>query len=111
MSPFFLLLKLVRFTGGPFTMCVFHMMVELFFAPMVLGLVTRAFFDGLAGRSAPLTPMNALIVFVVIQVAQHFVGPLLGNPWTSMQQKGQVLIQRNLFDAILKGYGRQGLRA
>jgi ATP-binding cassette subfamily B protein len=38
-------------------------------------------------------------------------GPLLGNPWSPLQQKAQVLLQRNLFAGILRGYGHHGLPA
>jgi len=36
-------------------------------------------------------------------------GPVLGVPWSPLQQKSQVLLRRNLFDGILRGYGRHGL--
>ena len=80
-----------------------------FVLPIPLGLATRAFFDALAGESAGLNAWSAIALLVAVQVVEVLAGPALGNPWSPLQQKSQVLLQRNLFAGILRGYGRHGL--
>ena len=111
MKPFSVLLRLVRFSPWYFFALVVHATFIHGLVPIPLGLAIRAFFDGLAGRSAPLSVGMAIVVFVGVQIAAAFSSPLLGNPWNSVQQKSQVLLARNLFAGILRGYGYHGLRA
>ncbi|HEY3082172.1 MAG TPA: ABC transporter ATP-binding protein [Chloroflexota bacterium] len=103
------LLRLVRFSPGYFATCVFFATLVYFLLPIPLGLATRAFFDALSGEPAGLNAWSAIALLVAVQLAEVLAGPALGNPWSSLQQKSQVLLQRNLFAAILRGYGRHGL--
>jgi ABC-type multidrug transport system fused ATPase/permease subunit len=100
---------MVRFSPGYFVGCVVFAMLIFFFIPIPLGLATRAFFDAVAGKPGGLDAWTAIAVIVAVETATGFASPLLGNPWNSLQQKSQVLLQRNLFAAILRGYGRHGL--
>jgi ATP-binding cassette subfamily B protein len=110
MRPIAALFRLVRFSPWYFTATVVFAIFVFLVVPIPLGLATRAFFDALAG-TADVSPFAAIAVFVGVQLAELFVGPLLGNPWNSVQQKSQVLVQRNLFAGIMRNYGRHGLPA
>jgi ABC-type multidrug transport system fused ATPase/permease subunit len=108
--PFKVLLQLVRFTKGGFAATLAFNSIHFIVVPVPLGLATRAFFDSLGG-DAPLGVWTAVIVIVAVQVLQSYAGALTRNPWNAMQQKAQVLLARNLFDRVMRGYGRHGLRA
>ncbi len=103
------LLRLVRFCPGYFAANTFFAILVYFLLPIPLGLATRAFFDALSGESASMMAWSAIGLLVAVQLVEVLAGPALGNPWSPLQQKGQVLLQRNLFASILRGYGRHGL--
>jgi ABC-type multidrug transport system fused ATPase/permease subunit len=103
------LLRLVRFCPGYFAANTFFAILVYFLLPIPLGLATRAFFDALSGESAGLMAWSAIGLLVAVQLVEVLAGPVMGNPWSPLQQKGQVLLQRNLFAGILRGYGRHGL--
>jgi ABC-type multidrug transport system fused ATPase/permease subunit len=102
------LLRLVRFTPGWFTLTLVFDFFTFVLVPIPLGLATRAFFDALSGK-ADLNPWTAIVVYASVQLGALFIGPLLANPWNAMQQKAQVLLQRNLFAGVMRGYGRHGV--
>src|SRR5206468_4910302 len=106
LRPTIVLLRLVRFSPGYFATCVLFATLVYFCLPIPLGLATRAFFDALSGQSAGLNAWSAIALLVAVQLAEVVAGPALGNPWSSLQQKSQVLLQRNLFAGALRGYGR-----
>jgi ATP-binding cassette, subfamily B, bacterial len=108
--PFKVLLQLVRFAPGLFAMTVLFDAIVMIFVPFPVGLATRAFFDALVGNGV-LSVWTAVAVIVVLGVLDLYAGPLTRNPWNSMQQKAQVLLARNLFAGVLRGYGRNGLPA
>jgi ABC-type multidrug transport system fused ATPase/permease subunit len=101
---------LVRYSPGSFAALAFYATIIHGLVPIPIGLATRAFFDALAGKSAPLTPWTAIAVIVGVQLVEAFIDPLLRNPWNTVQQRSQVLMHRNMFAAVLRGYGRHGLR-
>ena len=109
MSSAMVLLRLVSFSRGYFALCVVFATLVYLCLPIPLGLATRAFFDSLTGRSAGLNAWSAIALLVAIQLAEQLAGPALGNPWSPLQQKSQLLLRRNLFAGILRGYGRHGL--
>jgi ATP-binding cassette, subfamily B, bacterial len=109
MRPIVVLSRLVRFSPRYFVACVTFAVVLFSVLPIPLGLATRAFFDALSGEAAGLNAWSALAVLVAVGLAEVFIGPALGNPWNSLQQKSHVLLRRNLFEGILRGYSRHGL--
>ena len=109
MRPTSVLIRLIRFSPGYFCLCVFFAIVVYLFVPIPLGLATQAFFNALSGGHAGLNAWSAIAVMVAIQIGEAIAGPVLGNPWSPVQQKSQVLMRRNLFAGILRGYGRHGL--
>ena len=109
MRPSVVLMRLVRFSPRYFVTCVIFASLVYFWLPIPLGLATRAFFDALAGESAGLNAWSAIALLVAVQIAEVMAGPALGNPWNSLQQKSQVLMRRNLFAAVLRGYGVHGV--
>jgi ABC-type multidrug transport system fused ATPase/permease subunit len=111
MRPIIITLRLARFSARYFAANTCFAVLVYFILPIPLGLATRAFFDALAGASAGLSVWSAIGLLVAFQLVEVFAGPLLGNPWSPLQQKAQVLMQRNLFAGILHGYGRHGLPA
>jgi hypothetical protein len=66
-------------------------------------------FDVLSGEPAGLNAWSAIVLLVALELVRVLTGPALGNPWNAVQQKSQVLLQRHVFAAILRGYGRHGL--
>ncbi|HTD78131.1 MAG TPA: ABC transporter ATP-binding protein [Chloroflexota bacterium] len=103
------LLRLVRFSPRYFAMCVLFAFLVFFCLPIPLGLATRAFFDALTADSAGLNAWSAIALLVVVQLGEVIASPVLGNPWNGLQQKSHVLLRRNLFAGILRGYGQHGL--
>lgn len=111
MKPMSLLVRLMRFSPGPFAACVLLATIAYGLLPIPLGLVTRAFFDALSGESAGLNVWSAIALLVALQLGDVIVDVVaLSYAWTTLQYKSQVLMQRNLFAGILRGYGRHGLR-
>ncbi|HYZ90855.1 MAG TPA: ABC transporter ATP-binding protein [Actinomycetota bacterium] len=111
MRPATILFRLVRFSPGLFAVLALHAGLIHGLIPIPVGLATRAFFDAITNESAGLNAWTAIAVFVGIQVGELFLDPLLRNPWNAVQQKAQVLLARNFFAGIVRGYGRHGLRA
>src|SRR5437588_3495824 len=110
MRPMMVLLRLVAFSPRYFWTCVAFSTIEMFLLPIPIGLATRAFFDSLSGtQPAGLNTASAIALLVGVQIAGALNGPLLGNPWNALQQKSHVLLQRNVFAGLLRGYGRNGL--
>src|SRR5919202_1105015 len=111
MRPIKVVLRLARFSARYFVANTCFAILVYFILPIPLGLATRAFFDAIAGTSTGLSVWSAIALLVAVQLIEVFAGPLLGNPWSPLQQKAQVLMQRNLFAGILRGYGHHGLPA
>jgi ABC-type multidrug transport system fused ATPase/permease subunit len=109
MSPLVVLLHLIRFSSRYFALCVLWATLIFLFIPIALGLATGAFFDALSAEPAGLNAWTAIALIVALQVAEVVSGPLLGNPWSPLQQKSHVLMRRNLFAGVMRGYGRHGL--
>lgn len=101
MNPMLVLLKLVRFSPRYSITCVVYATLLLCVLPLPIGLASQAYFDSLS--------LGAVGVLMALQLVETLVEPLLGNPWNSLQQKSHVLLQRNLFAEVLRGYGRHGL--
>ncbi|HZQ99588.1 MAG TPA: ABC transporter ATP-binding protein [Chloroflexota bacterium] len=110
-SPLAVLFRLVWFCRLYCALCTAYAVAAMFALPIPLGLATRAFFDAVSGQPAGLNAWSAIALMVAIQVAELAAGPLLGNPWSPLQQKAHALLRRNLFAGILRGYGRHGLLA
>ena len=110
LHPMIVLLRLVRFSPLYFLLTVLYGAALFVVLPIPLGLASRAFFDALSGSaSAGLNVWSAIALLVSIQAVELFVGPALGVPWSAFQEKSRVLLQRNLFEAVLRGYGSRGL--
>ena len=109
MSPVKVLLHLISFSRGYFALCVVFATFVYVVVPIPLGLATAALFDALAGEPAGLNAWTAIALLVAVEVAEAVSGPLLGNPWSPLQQKSHVLMRRNLFAGVMRGYGRYGL--
>jgi ATP-binding cassette subfamily B protein len=109
MSPVSVLLHLVSFSRAYFALCVLYAAFVFVFVPIPLGIATAAFFDALSGEPAGLNARTAIALLVAVQVAEAVSSPVLGNPWSSLQQKSHVLMRRNLFAGVMRGYGRYGL--
>ena len=109
MSPVRVLLHLISFSRAYFAVCVVFATIVYVFVPIPLGLAVAAFFDALSGQPAGLNAWTAIALLVAVQIAEAVSGPLLGNPWSALQQKSHVLMRRNLFAGVMRGYGRHGL--
>ncbi|HEY3110098.1 MAG TPA: ABC transporter ATP-binding protein [Chloroflexota bacterium] len=103
------LLRLIRFSPGYFASGVLFATLVYFCLPIPLGLATGALFDALSGEPAGLNVWSAIALLVALEVAEAVAGPALGVPWSPLQQKSQLLLRRNLFAGLLRGYGRHGL--
>jgi ATP-binding cassette subfamily B protein len=109
MSPVRVLLHLISFSRGYFALCVGFATFVYVVVPIPLGLATAALFDALSGEPAGLNAWTAIALLVAVEVAEAVSGPLFGNPWSPLQQKSHVLMRRNLFAGVMRGYGRYGL--
>jgi len=109
MSPLRVLLHLISFSRAYFALCVFWATLIFLVVPISVGFATAALFDALAGEPAGLNAWSAIALLVAVQIARAVSSPVLRNPWSSMQQKSHVLMRRNLFAGLLRGYGRHGL--
>ncbi|MDQ3660416.1 MAG: ABC transporter ATP-binding protein/permease, partial [Actinomycetota bacterium] len=110
MRPIIVVVRLMRFSPGSFASCVLFATAAYCLLPIPLGLVTRGFFDALSTESAGLNVWSAIALLVALQIGDLIAEMSLSYAWTSLQYKSQVLMQRNMFAGILRGYGRQGLR-
>jgi ABC-type multidrug transport system fused ATPase/permease subunit len=109
MRPTSVLIRLIRFSPGYFLLCTLFAILVYVCVPIPLGLATQAFFNAVAGEHAGLNAWSAIAVLVALQIGEALAGPLLGNPWSPLQQKSHVLLRRNLFAGILHGYSSHGL--
>ena len=109
MTPLRVLLHLISFSRAYFALCVFWATLIFLVVPISVGFATAALFDALAGEPAGLNAWSAIALLVAVQIARAVSSPVLRNPWSSMQQKSHVLMRRNLFAGLLRGYGRHGL--
>ena len=108
-GPVMVLFRMVRFSPRYFAANTFYATLIYFLLPIPLGLAMRAFFDAVSGEPAGLNAWSAIALLVALQIVELFAGLALGNPWNALQQTSQVLLRRNLFAGILRGYGRHGL--
>jgi ABC-type multidrug transport system fused ATPase/permease subunit len=102
-------LRLMHLSPLYYGACVFFATVLYFCLPIPLGLATRAVFDALSGESAGLNVWSAIALLVAVQLAELVAEPCLAYSASSAQQKSHMLLRRNLFAAVLRGYGRHGL--
>jgi ATP-binding cassette, subfamily B, bacterial len=109
MSALRVALRLSRFSGRYFALNLGFAVFNFLVVPLIFGLAAQAFFDALTGRHRVLDAMGAVVVIAVVQVAEAASSYGFGSPWSPLQQKANVLLRRNLFAAILAGYGRHGL--
>ena len=109
MRPTSVLIRLIRFSPGYF--CALHSLrhrrLLLHSDPSRSGY--QAFFNDVSAGHAGVNAWSAIAVLVALQIGEAIAGPLLGNPWSPLQQKSYVLLRRNLFAGILRGYGSHGL--
>jgi ATP-binding cassette subfamily B protein len=110
MRPFKVLLRLVRFTPGWFSMTLLFDAIVFIVVPIPVGLATRAFFDALTGHAA-ISVWTAVIVIVAFELLDNYNSMLTRNPWNAMQQRAQALLAHNLFAGVMRGYGQNGLPA
>lgn len=109
MSQASVVLRLVRFSLRYFVLNTLFATLSYFCVPIGLGLATQRFFDAVAGRQHGVVAWGAIALLVAILVGEAVAGPLLGNPWSPLQQKAVVLMRANLFASILRGFGHDGL--
>jgi ATP-binding cassette, subfamily B, bacterial len=110
MSSIRVLLCLISFSRAYFALCVAYALFVFVIVPIPLGLATAALFDALSGGApAGTNAWTAIALLVGAQVAEAISSPLFGNPWSALQQKSHVLMRRNLFAGVMRGYGRYGL--
>lgn len=99
--------RLMRFTSRYFVTCAVLATALYCVLPLALGLASRALFEGLSRTSGD--PWPAFAVLVALQVAEVATGFGVGRAWSGFTHKTHVLLQRNLFAGILRGYGQHGL--
>jgi ATP-binding cassette subfamily B protein len=100
--------KLIRFTGGYFWSCVAAAAVLFCVLPAVLGLATRAFFDAVEG-GAGTAVWTAIAWIAGLQLGEVVAELAVVRSWSGFSQKTHVLLQRNMFAGVLRGFGRHGL--
>jgi ATP-binding cassette subfamily B protein len=99
---------LMRFTGIYFWPCTLAGAVLYCVMPLTIGLATRAFFDTLTGdRGGDVWPVVAVVIG--LQLGEIVTEMAIGRTWSGFTWMVHVLLQRNLFAGILRGFGRHGL--
>lgn len=109
MSTLVLVFRLMLFSWRLYLPCIALATIRYCVLPVPLGLATQWFFDTLSGERAGLNVWSALAFFVGVQLAEVLAEPALGYFARASQYRSHVLLRRNLFDSILRGYGRHGL--
>lgn len=99
--------RLIRFTSRHFVTCAVLATVLYCVLPLALGLASRTLFDALSTRDGE--PWRAFAALVGLQLAEVATGFGVGRAWSGFTHKAHVLLQRNLFAGILRGYGQHGL--
>lgn len=99
---------LIRFTIRYFGTCTLLATVLYCIAPLMLGLATRAFFDAVAG-DAGIDVWTAIALIAGLQLGEVITELGVSHTWSGFSYQTHILLQRNLFAGILRGYGQHGL--
>jgi ATP-binding cassette subfamily B protein len=91
--------RIILFRPGLFGLCLVFSILT-FGLPIATGLVLQAFFDALA---AGLGTTEALLLFVIVSVADMAAGTGLSFAWGSMLFTGTALLRRNMLRRVLEG--------
>lgn len=98
----------MRFTGVYFWPCTLAGAVLFCLMPLTIGLATRTFFEMLTGdRAGDVWPL--VFVIIGLQLCEVLSELAIGRTWSGFTWMVHVLVQRNLFAGILRGFGRNGL--
>jgi ABC-type multidrug transport system fused ATPase/permease subunit len=100
--------RLIAFTAGYFWPSVAFATILFCVLPMALGLATRAFFDSFTG-AAGIDVWTAVALIAGLQLGEVLSDLALSRTWSGFSYKTHVLLQRNMFAGILRGYGDHGL--
>jgi ABC-type multidrug transport system fused ATPase/permease subunit len=99
---------LMRFTGVYFWPCTLAGAVLYCVMPLTIGLASRAFFDTLTGdRAGDVWPV--VYAVIALQLCEILADMAMGRTWSGFTWMFHVLLQRYMFDVILRGFGRHGL--
>lgn len=99
---------LIRFTAGYFWPCVAFATVVFCLIPLALGLATEAFFDAFT-RDGGISVWTAAALIVALQLSEVAAELAISRAWSGFSYKTHALLQRNMFAAILRGFGASGL--
>ena len=100
--------KLIRFTASYYWSCVAFGTLLYCVLPATLGLAAQRFFDAFAGKPG-LNVWTAIAFFAGLQLSEVAAEVAISRTWSGFSYKTHVLLQRNMFAGILRGYGRHGL--
>lgn len=102
MKTWWFLLKIIRATALPFAMTLVAASAYFGF-PLVLGLVTQAFFDALSGHApAGLNVWTALALLLLLQLARSGVLGGFDLTWINLRYAGLALLRANLLRQLLR---------
>lgn len=104
--------RLIRFCAGYYGMCVASGMVLFCVLPMSLGLATRSMFEAFTrpGGQGGDEHVYAIVgLIAALQLAEVAADMAVSTSWSGWSYQTHTLLQRNLFDGILRGYSRHGL--
>ena len=103
------ILRILRHSPLLFACCVVCA-VGTFGIPLLIGLVTRRYFDALTGGAAAASQIWTIIgLFVAVRVVEIFVDFGLVFSWCTLLFKSLALVRRNLLRLVLYGYGALGV--
>jgi ATP-binding cassette subfamily B protein len=100
--------RLIRFTSRYFWTCVGFATVLYCVVPMALGLATRAFFDSFTG-DVGIDVWTAVALVIGLQLVEVLTDLAVSRAWSGFSYKTHVLLQRNMFAGLLRGFGQHGL--
>jgi ABC-type multidrug transport system fused ATPase/permease subunit len=99
---------LIRFTSRYFWTCVGFATVLYCVVPMASGLATRAFFDSFSG-DVGIGVWTAVVLVISLQLVEILTDLAVSRAWSGFSYKTHVLLQRNMFAGLLRGFGQHGL--
>jgi ATP-binding cassette subfamily B protein len=105
--------RLIGFTASSFWPCAAFGTVLYCVLPGLLGAATKAFFDafgrGGGGDAAGANVWTAIAWIAALQLSEVLSELGISRTWSGFSYKTHTLLQRNLFDGLLRGYSRHGL--
>src|SRR5579859_77674 len=102
--------RIIRYQLGYFLLAL-TLGIIAFGSPLAVGLVTRAFFDGLTGGAPAASVWGVIALFAIVAAVDQGANIGLSFAWASLLYTGLALLRGNVLRQVLHGYGARVLPA